>query len=488
MENLDLHIDNYSVHDLENFFKLPKNQSYNSNDIELKESKIREQLLKSGHINKRFKKDLIDFLEIAKNRLIDAKCKPNLNNNPTVIPKNYKLDDINAPLYKVPNPRTENIIERPKTEYIYTQQSEFLPGNLNPLNTRVLTKCLNIDTRFRSNIQQTNSSDITLQLPSRLNKVVSLELANIELPITYYGISEAYGNNFLHILLKFSNYKTPSEVYECFRKIVIPDGNYTETDLIETLNYMLHKSEEKYVHDTDLYLDASNNIVTETGNRIDSSGNVIDNSGNILEANKFKVDICGNIINDAPQQVFQIYSFIEFKLDINENGSGSHRVSISVKPNPYVQIQEIIMDFTKNKHGDPDNTNLYTKLGWNLGFTKGLYMDDNFYHAESIIEPATKYIYLAVDDFNNNSNANFVSVFQESIMNNDILARISIKNTRHNLLSNTDFDVVSEPRIYFGPVDLQRLRIRLLDEYGRVLQLNNSNYSFCLKVKMLYDL
>ena len=127
-------------------------------------------------------------------------------------------------------------------------------------------------------------------------------------------------------------------------------------------------------------------------------------------------------------------------------------------------------------------------MGWNLGFTKGLYMDDNFYHAESIIEPATKYIYLAVDDFNNNSNANFVSVFQESIMNNDILARISIKNTRHNLLSNNDYDVVSEPRIYFGPVDLQRLRIRLLDEYGRVLQLNNSNYSFCLKVKMLYDL
>ena len=73
-------------------------------------------------------------------------------------------------------------------------------------------------------------------------------------------------------------------------------------------------------------------------------------------------------------------------------------------------------------------------------------------------------------------------------MNNDILARISIKGNRFNLLTNNDFDIVSEPRIYFGPIDLQRLRIRLLDEHGRVLQMENSNYSFCLKLKMLYDL
>ena len=488
MENLDLQINNYSINDLEKFFKLPKNKLYGSNDVELKESKIRQQLFNSGHIDKRFKKDLIEFLEVAKNRLIDAKCKPNSDNVPSVIPQNYKLDNIDAPLYKVPNTRSENIIERPKTEYVYTQQSEFLPGNLNPLNTRVLTKCLNIDTRFRSNIHQTKSSDITLQLPNRLNKIVSMELASIELPISYYGISENYGNNFMHILIRFSNYKSPTEIHECFRKITIPDGNYTENDLIETLNYMINKSEGTYVHDTDLYLDPSNNIVTETGNKIDNSGNVTDSSGNVIEPNKYQVDICGNIISQAPEQVFQIFSFIHFNLDINENGSGSHRVSLAVKDNPYIQIHEIILDFTKNKQGEPDNTSLYTKLGWNLGFTKGIYMGDNFYHAESIIEPATKYIYLAIDDFNNNSNSNFISVFQESIMNNDILARISIKGTRINLLTNNDFDVVSEPRTYFGPIDLQRLRVRLLDEHGRVLQMDNSNYSFCLKLKMLYDL
>ena len=51
-----------------------------------------------------------------------------------------------------------------------------------------------------------------------------------------------------------------------------------------------------------------------------------------------------------------------------------------------------------------------------------------------------------------------------------------------------DFNIVTEPRRYFGPVDLQRLHIRLLDEHGRVLQMNNANFSFCINLKTAYDL
>jgi hypothetical protein len=48
--------------------------------------------------------------------------------------------------------------------------------------------------------------------------------------------------------------------------------------------------------------------------------------------------------------------------------------------------------------------------------------------------------------------------------------------------------IVSEPRKYFGPVDIQRMRIRLFDEYGRTLYMNSVDYSFCLSLKMMYDL
>jgi hypothetical protein len=51
-----------------------------------------------------------------------------------------------------------------------------------------------------------------------------------------------------------------------------------------------------------------------------------------------------------------------------------------------------------------------------------------------------------------------------------------------------DYNIVTEPRTYFGPVDIQRLRIRLFDDRGRLLNMNNTNYSFCLDLKMLYDL
>jgi hypothetical protein len=73
-------------------------------------------------------------------------------------------------------------------------------------------------------------------------------------------------------------------------------------------------------------------------------------------------------------------------------------------------------------------------------------------------------------------------------MSPDILARISIKGSYFSLIMESDFNIVTEPRRYFGPVDIQRLRIRLFDDKGRILPMNNSNFSFCLNLKMLYDL
>ena len=109
--------------------------------------------------------------------------------------------------------------------------------------------------------------------------------------------------------------------------------------------------------------------------------------------------------------------------------------------------------------------------------------------ADSIIEPKNnRYIYLSVDDFNKNSNNPFVSIFNQSILNDDILARISIKGSHFNMLLDNEMTIVSEPRIYFGPVDIQRLRIRVYDEHGRILQMNNTNFSFCLTIKVMYDM
>ena len=434
MDNLDLDINNYTMKDLEVFFRLNSHSKYSASDIELKEYQLREQLLKSGHIDRRFKRDLLEFLTAAKNWLIFVKCPH--DSPPSVIPKNYKLDPYDTPLSKEPPARTEELINRTPTPFTYTQPSEYFPGIINPLNTRTITKCLNIDTRFRDNLYTTQSSDFTVQLPTKFNKVVSMELSAIELPIAFYGISASYGNNYLYMMVDYCDECDPGHIYQAEKVFVVPDGNYTAKDLIDTLNFVL-------------------------------------------------IPKAPCVHMDDPEFIF---SYIKFKLDLNEHGSGSRKVTLGPVPDCNICIQRIVLDFTKNIQAMPDTTNISTKLGWNLGFTRPRYDSATFYVAETIIEPTTKYIYLAIEDFNNSANNHFITAFNQSILNTDILARISIKGSQINVIHENDYNLVTEPRKYFGPVDLQRLRVRLFDEFGRTLSMNNSNYSFCLTLNMLYDL
>jgi len=439
MENLDLDINNYSLKDLERFFKLKS--TYNSNDVELKEYQIREQLLKSGHIDKRLKRDFIAFLTNAKNLIINAKCKPN-EKPPTIIPKNNQLDTLNTPLSKIPLTRETELVQRPETQYIYTNNSDYFPGVINPLNKRIITKCLNIDTKFRDTLTTTQSSDFTIQLTTKLNKVVSMELSAIELPFTFYNISQHNGNNFLYIkvicdpnAILNNNYGEKNIIHE-EKVFIIPDGNYTATDLINKLNSIISPKDE--------------------------SGILID--------------------------PYSIFSYIHFKLYITENGSGSGKVIVEPFGEKGEIIKSINFDFTKNINGISDSTNIATRIGWTLGFNRAYYDNDFYYIGESVIDcNNNRYIYLSIDDYNKNSNNSFISVFNQSILNDDIIARISIEDSP-GIAKNNKMIFITEPRQYFGPVDIQRLRIRLFDEFGRILQMNGANYSFCLKLNLLYDL
>lgn len=435
MDNFDLDINNYSIGDLEKFFQLKSKKKYSPGDIELKEYQIREQLLNSGHIDKRFKRDLIEFLELAKNWLIFVKC--NNGKQPTTIPQNSNLDT-NKTTSSETIPRTDELVQRQETQFVYSNNSDFFPGKLNPLNTRIVTKNLNIDTRFRENLYTTQSSDFTIQMPTKFNKVVSMQLSSLEMPVSFYGICSDFGNNFLYLCVEHESLNPSSnEILTSEKTLIVPDGNYNSSDLIDKINLLLSPK---------------------------------DSTGTITEPNS-------------------IFSYILLELDITSSGSGSGKVTIKPTEDKVNIINKIILDFTKDINGNTDKIEVSTKLGWNLGFINRKYRDFNTYTADTVIEPAAiRYIYLAVDDFCNSANNQFVNVFNDSIMSPNILARISIKGSYFSLIMENDFNIVTEPRRYFGPVDIQRLRIRLFDERGRVLPMNNSNFSFCLDLKMLYDL
>ena len=42
-------------------------------------------------------------------------------------------------------------------------------------------------------------------------------------------------------------------------------------------------------------------------------------------------------------------------------------------------------------------------------------------------------------------------------------------------------------RKYFGPVDIKKLRIQFLDEYGRKIDMNQMDISLSLKLEYLYE-
>ena len=443
MDDFDLDIQNYSNNDLLNFFHLHKQTEYSPSDIEQVAYTIQHKFTSNPDISKKFCSDFIHFVEKAKQRIVEFKCKKELARKLTSIPKNYKLDTTEAPY--IPEEvasRHNELVERPVTQYVHSSPSEFFPGNLNPLKTRIITKCLNIDTKFRDNFYYTTSSDFSLQMPMKFNKVVSMKLSSLEFPVSFYSISESFGNNFLYMHTEYypiseDGVDLSGNLYTKETVLTIPDGNYNSDDLISKLNALISLR--------------------------DSEGALVDST--------------------------DPFAYIQFSLDITSSGSGTGKVTIAPSGVYSNAIKTITLDFTKNINKESDNTDVSSRFGWNLGFTQRKYRNKNTYTGDTVIEPATtRYLYLAVDDFHNNSNNHFVSVFKNSVMSPNILARVSLKASYFSLLMENDFNIVTEPRNYFGPVDIQRLRIRIYDERGNILNMNNANFSFCLDFKMLYDL
>ena len=82
------------------------------------------------------------------------------------------------------------------------------------------TKYVNIDTKFRDEYNSNVTSDYNITLPERITDVRSISVTNVEIPMTFFNISENLGNNAM---------KVGSTA------VVVPDGEYTITTLVAAL-------------------------------------------------------------------------------------------------------------------------------------------------------------------------------------------------------------------------------------------------------------
>jgi hypothetical protein len=150
-------------------------------------------------------------------------------------------------------------------------------------------------------------------------------------------------------------------------------------------------------------------------------------------------------------------------------------------------IYSISLDFNLDIHGrsDKNTSDYFYKLGRVLGFTRRKYSGEYIYLGETAINTnyAFSYFFLDIDDFQNHYAPSFVSLFSKITMPNSVLGRISLPTS----LGEKELTIISEPRTYFGAIDLNRLNVRLLNSYGKVMDMNGIDYSFCLLLNVVYD-
>lgn len=150
-----------------------------------------------------------------------------------------------------------------------------------------------------------------------------------------------------------------------------------------------------------------------------------------------------------------------------------------------------VINFDTDSSGNFDKFNFRSKLGWMLGFRNvsyNLLAVSGVITSESFINLNTmRYLFLVVDEFNTSQNS-FLAPMYGYIMNKKILARISVDNqvfpfgtVLHGNLN--DGILVSDRRNYNGNIDIQRLNIQLVNEWGVPVNLNGLDLSFLLEIE-----
>ena len=182
------------------------------------------------------------------------------------------------------------------------------------------------------------------------------------------------------------------------------------------------------------------------------------------------------------------FNAVSFVINLTNATTGSGQTLVGF--NDLSGNTVLTLNFQADRNGiDDRNTPLPLKFGWIIGFRNGVYANNLNYVSEGVVDvTGPKYMFLAIDDYKNNVNNNFYSAFNSSILNKNILARISLQANTFNVLEQNNLNLVTTPREYFGPVDIQILNVQLLDEYGRIVDLNNMDFSFCLTLTTVYDL
>jgi len=453
--NFDFNVQNYSNEELEDLLGLKK--YYNANEIMSNKQKLCIQLASAtGSIQTQ--SQMSDFLDAASKCLISTlvengkgkssdkslssdKSSENYFDSAHNFPKNTVIPGsaedghfvIADPYRMIPLDDYSNVSGLKIGEYGAP------PGVINPVKYSTIVSSINIDSRFRPNYFNSKSTDLHITLPERIDNIVSYRVGSIEIPFyAIYAVSQLIGNNAIQIV--WGNTAAYSDTFT----IVIPDGNYYTTD-----------------DSTDVLASASIETTINTillSNTTGSTGNSGLGLSGILN---YQIDqISGKSVFSQPAGATPIY----FKVIVNVRSNG----------NPIYESP------------------LLSFLGWNLGFRNAEYISNNngTGHYGAVVSEAllafkaTSYIFIAIDDYNNSVNDYYSAVFSDSFAIKNVITRVNVGLLRE--ISEASSTQLNRQRNFFGPVNIQKLRITLYDNFGRILDLNNMDWNMELIFECIY--
>jgi len=429
--------DSYTNNEIESLLRLTP--PYTINDINISKKRLIQQIGSINNLGNDKQQEIIEFVDKIALRMQKVVEMPLLQN------------------HRVNQHGSNFIIETPdsiigkqaKTENgrMALESNSAPPGYINPINVRTITQAISIDSRFRPNYYSSKSTNFNVILPSIQKNVVSIRVSSIELPITYYAISR-YNGNATCIIIDLSD-ATQGWL------LTLPDGNYEQ-------------SWAKNSNAASISQAINDAILNAMPVSISANGNVnINNSGTKLTANDlvFTLDqISGKSYFTAITGGVLVTSgfILRFNVDIDGN---------------------LKLD-----------SNLQMRLGWQLGFRSAEYVSKPKCVSEGIcLVCGPRYGFISIDDHQKNTGPAYMVAYANSILQDNIITRINLAELQADVgvyQSSSDPGLstqLNRTREYFGPVDIQRLHIALYDEYGRIIDLNNMDWSFTLSFETLYN-
>lgn len=415
---------------------------------------------------------------------------------------------------------------------------------LNPTLKNTISRIINLDSQFRQGSGGTESfsTDYTLDLSDTLTNVLNMRLYSVQIPFTWYVIDYHYGNtcfwitnksNSFKISVEPGNYNPTSFVTELMTAIT----NAGFVGIAPSVKY--NSNNGKIILNLTGYIDPSGNEIVgipENGafdvtkdayyTFFDFSGklNCLDDgtgcnaqnisfSGTLGWIMGFRLPVVPIYENgNRGVAVVDLYGtkyFIVVIDDYNQNHINNNLVSITELSNklalptyfnysqPYICIDNSVDNLTVDQLGNlASSSNQATALGINpenIGNTLSDKTDLGYGKRPVILPSAPRTLTGAqiytINEIVKNRERN-TTYKARAPTDSDIFAIIPIKrgnSSTGDVYVEFGGSMQDNMRVYFGPVNIERMRIKLIDDKGFLVNLHGADWTVTLISENLYQ-